>query len=211
MRSRWVAGLVLSTVASAANAGVITFDFSGSDGSLGTTASFTSGGVTIDVTGYYWANFTTFGLANVYRLGGALGIDNPQDADTAIDNSGSYDLLLIDLRSLFGPITVEFSGLGSDDDWRVGWDDGSDSASSASPAAFWASIDGLHTCGTNPYTVNTPSRYLLVGGSALTSSNDEFYVTKLTIRTVPEPGTLGLLGAGLLGLGAVFRRRRYTS
>jgi hypothetical protein len=38
--------------------------------------------------------------------------------------------------------------------------------------------------------------------------NEQFYISGMDVRAVPEPGTLGLLGAGLLGFGLLRRRRR---
>ena len=47
-----------------------------------------------------------------------------------------------------------------------------------------------------------------MGDSYLTQLHgDQFYITKIDVRAVPEPGTLALLGAGLLGLGLTRRRR----
>ena len=37
--------------------------------------------------------------------------------------------------------------------------------------------------------------------------NQQFYISGIEVHAVPEPGTLALLGAGLLGLGFVRRRK----
>ncbi len=59
-----------------------------------------------------------------------------------------------------------------------------------------------------PLVLN-PTESLTVGYYSGTAQRDEqFYVSGIEIRAVPEPGTLALLGAGLLGLGLTRRRRR---
>lgn len=56
--------------------------------------------------------------------------------------------------------------------------------------------------------------YCNVGGTDTLTSCDDFTGTERTwmanfdVRTVPEPGTLALLGIGLLGMGAARRRRK---
>lgn len=45
----------------------------------------------------------------------------------------------------------------------------------------------------------------------LASTSPNFEVDNIAFGSVPEPGTLALLGAGLLGLGVIRRRRRRTA
>jgi hypothetical protein len=215
--------MAASLVTSTAAAAVITYNFAGSDANLGTTETFTVDGVSINVFGYTYtrAGFgggtNTFRQADIVRVSGALGIDNSNvpggsDNTSEIDNSGWYDLLLIQLPSNAGPMRIEFSSRQGGDEWIVGWNDDL-SVSTTSPATLFSSLMGSATGGAPPFynfagPLDPSINWIFVGGANLTaSSDDDFYVDLLRIRTVPEPASIALLGASLLLLAA-FRGRR---
>jgi hypothetical protein len=67
---------------------------------------------------------------------------------------------------------------------------------------------GSSNCGTGDGLVDFHGQGGLLGTSGSTTAFDVFDNVDMTFRPLPEPASLGLFGLGLLGLGAVARRRR---
>ena len=61
--------------------------------------------------------------------------------------------------------------------------------------------------GTDSDTFNLIGPYSITQTATITHPDSKDKTTSFDIQTVPVPATLGLLGAGLIGLGAVARRR----
>ena len=96
---------------------------------------------------------------------------------------------------------------------------GSDPVSGAHFQATTASLNGAGACAT-PYFSNFYTHCDWVNGLGQASGigwagtpGAPWHADQLVVRAsaVPAPATLGLLGAGLIGLGAVTRRRRQAA
>jgi hypothetical protein len=199
-----IAGLML---AGTAHAGIIDFDFTGGNTvtGYGGSLTFTSGAISTTATA--WARDTNgdYQQARLGSYANGLGVVNgPYDDSHTVDNSGWEDYV----RFVFSEaVTVTRVSV-----WPYG--DIDISYNFDQTAINWYSQNA--TANGNPTTIvlsqTELSRYFRLGAERGSDTNDKFKIAGLRIETavrkVNEPGSLMLLGAGLLALGFVSLRRR---
>lgn len=205
--------LAAMLLAGTAQAGIINFDLTGGNTvtGYGGSLSFTSGGITATATAWardYNGDYVE-GRLGSYSNG--LGVINAStDNSHTVDNNGWEDYVrFVFSESVtvtrvsvwpYGDIDISYNFAPTADDWH----------------SQNATVTGNPTHIALSYT--ELSRYFRLGAERGSDSNDAFKIAGLRIetgtvstsqtRTISEPGTIALFGAGLLGLGLLSLRRR---
>jgi hypothetical protein len=206
-----VSGLIaVSFLASSAFAGNVALL------SLGATA--TCGGTPTCALGNYPASDAIDGTES-YNGSGV-------DTDVWVAPGGTASpYLLINLGQLYTVDSVTISGQGSTALFTMGFEVFVGGAADSTAALLLSSgtqitpgtvvqTDGIRNALWNDlYSVSTASKiqYVLLDVTQSNNSNnptwDDAAAAEITVDAVPEPGTLGLIGAGLLALGFTRRSR----
>lgn len=174
-------------------------------------------------------NFTTYSCAkstpNTVRIGGTLGglITGNSFTVSMTGNGSASDIVIIAAftSSITGKLNgMSFTSLAS---FPVGGALGAISTTlqalglGTSPTAF-GYVDlgqGLSTGGSLLVNISGLPAGTAIYGLALNTVDDKLLITNITpnsgagmtLTTVPEPTTLALFGTGLLGIGALVRKR----
>ncbi len=212
--------------AAPARAGNLTFDF----GELGANGGgvcqsdcvlpthgandFTTGGVTIAVTGYSSASGTSLsGTSYVTQKPGAPGAETGLgESDTPPPNSSDLNyeiavgkaLELDNSKALalgYSPVSVSIGSLQSGESAAIY------GGTSMSDLTLLATLTGTPTEQTQ--NLSASDTYVVVEGVNKGNSTviSEVFKPGTSTAAVPEPMTMALLGSGLFGLAAVRRRR----
>jgi hypothetical protein len=173
----------------ATGASAITFDFTGGPGGLYHNYTFTgSDGSTVFADEYpadrdlYWGSY-------------GLGVFGPRGDDTQVDGDGTNEGVIFTFGSDVRLVSVDFAWVSYNDDFSLTVDG----------ALLYSSLD-IPSSDTYTFLGTYIADNFMIGANY---NNDDFYISGMEVAPVPEPGTIVLMGLGLVGLAGMGRKKLF--
>ncbi|NEX20330.1 hypothetical protein G3480_08420 [Thiorhodococcus mannitoliphagus] len=193
---------------SVAEAATYTFDFSGGNGSIGNTATFTdtTGTVSVDASGWTRSRSTN-DQVSLGQWEPGLGVQFSGDNSHTVDNSGPDDFVLFDFGSL--DVTVETITLARYGDADISYSSGSVWDGNLTHQNNRGGSGGSElTIALSSLAPDSLWRFFAKIGDR----DDSFKISGMTVSAVPLPAAAWLFGSAVLGfVGIGYRQRSHAS